>query len=201
MGEVMEWREFKNSKTMADALSFLQDKGWEITKSKFYNHCGEGKCGKNRAGYYTWRGLKKYAETHLVRSDSGESVEAESSRLVEKKIREEIKRLEIKNRRELFAEEVERGKYLPRADIERELCSRGLVLDSGLSHFLRSRAPELIAMVKGEQKYLPELIEYLMVKKDELMDGFARMADFEIELAPLGPPSAGEEDDDERDDD
>jgi hypothetical protein len=188
----MKWQDFESSKSKADALQFLQDSGWEITKSRFYNHCGDGKLTLSRDGVYTWRALKKYAEAYLVRTDTGETVSETGDRLAEKKQRLEIEQLEIKIERAKFEQEVERGNYLPKADIYRELVARAVVLDSGLTHLIRSKSAELIARCKGDQSLLPEVIEDQLEAKDKLMNSFARLGEFEIELPPLADVIEGE---------
>lgn len=180
----MEWRELAATKNKAEVLQFLQQSGWDVKRQRFYNHCSQGKLLLNRDGYYTWRAVKKYAETNLVRSDTGESAEQAETRLAETKLQKEIERLEIRNRRESFQEQVELGLYLLRENVEMELCARAVILDGGLEHMIRSKTAEIVALCNGEQRLVSDCIEFWLERKDELMNNFARMDGFDVEISP-----------------
>lgn len=172
------WKDYRDTKNKADILRFLRANGWEIRRDTFYRHCKTGKLNKNRSGVYTLRGVKKYAETWLVRTDTGKTVNQEGNELLTRKTEKEIERIDTVTQRERFRLDVDRGKYILRSDVESELAGRAIVLDNGLTYLIQSSAAEIIALVGGDQTRSGELVAFLNEKKDLLMNKYATMSEF-----------------------
>ncbi len=179
-----QWKTYAQTKNKADVLRFLEGDGWEIKKQKFYNHCSSGKLTKNRNGFYTKRLVKKYAETWLIRTQSGQTVASESEDLFATKTREEIKKLKVGRKKEELKYDIERGKYILRSDLDAELASRLVVLANSLTHLIQSETPEMIAIVGGDQQKTADLIVFLTDQTDELLNELATMGRFSVHFAP-----------------
>lgn len=176
------WKNFTDTANKANVLRYLQDDGWDVKKQTFYNHCKSGKLSKNRSGLYTNRGVKKYAETWLVRLDTGETVGETEEKLATVKTRAEIRKINTAQEREQFKLEVDQKKYILRSDMEKELVSRAIVLNNGLEHMIQTIAPELITLVGGDMKKLTDAIELFMEKKDEQLNQYANTRTFKVIL-------------------
>ncbi len=180
------WKNYTGSKNKADVLRFLRSDGWEVKKQTFYNHCKSGKLVKNRNGLFTVRVVKKYAETWLVRSVSGLTVAAEEEDLLATKTREEIQRIRIIRQREEFKLGVDRGNYILRSDLEAELAARAVAFDNGLTHMIQSSAPDIVALVRGDQSRTADLVAFLNEAKDRLLNEYATSARFAVIFSEQG---------------
>ena len=176
------WKDFKNTGNRADVLRYLLADGWEVKKQTFYNHCKTGKLTKNRSGVFTRQGVKKYASTWLIRTDTGETVSASEEALAVVKTRAEIKRINTAQKRDQFKLETDQKKYVLRSDMEAELVARAIVLDNGFVHLIQSATPDIVALVKGDQKLVSDLVTFLMEKKDELLNQYANTKTFKVIL-------------------
>ncbi len=172
-GSFPNWKTYTDTKNKAAVLRHLESDGWEVKKQTFYNHCASGKLAKNRNGLFTRRTVKKYAETWLVRSGSGQTVAEEGEDLLAEKTREEILRIRTTREREEFRLGKERGLYMLRSDIYLELAGRAVVLENNLRHLVQSRVPAYIAAVHGRQDRVPDLVDMMDTDIDKLLNEYA----------------------------
>lgn len=178
----INWSEYEETKKKADVLRFLMLSGWDVRRQTFYNHCNDGKLRMNRQGIYSRGMVKKYAEKYLVHSSTGETVDDYEVSLASKKIRKEIKRIGTAEEHERFKLDVAMKKYILKSDVDAELASRVVVLDNGLEYLFQAHLTEMIAIVKGSQQRAPDLLEFLLAKKNEQMNEYANMGDFLVVL-------------------
>jgi len=175
------WENFTPTPTKADVLSYLQETGWEIKKSTFYDqHCAKGKLTKNRAGVYTKRAVKKYAETWLTHGGLGSTVAVDEENLSRQKLVAEISRIKTAEDRDRFKLDVEKKRYIERDRMEQELAARAVVIDQGLEFFFRAKVDEMVALVGGVPDKAPLLLEMCIKEKDKQINQFARMDNFTI---------------------
>ena len=161
---------------------WLQENGWQVSKSTVYNRIGKAKLLPREDGLFHLKDVKKYAKTFLKRRDTGKRLQDEQDDLQRKKARLEVDKLEIEIERAKHKQEVEEGAYIPRDQLEIELASRAAVLDAGIAHFFQSDAGNWINLVGGDQRKLPELISVLMSAKDGFMNQYARAKEFVVEI-------------------
>jgi hypothetical protein len=169
-------------KTRAAVLRYLQSAGWQIEKQTFYNHTKPGHRDFKLAadkGYYAKGRVDKYAREWLVRRDTGLKVDEEDGGLLRIKTEEEIKRIKQDIEIKQFKFDTERRKYLARDLLELEIVGRAGVLDSGFNFLIQSKALELVAMVGGDQKRVPEFISFFQAEWNRMLAGFARLDNIE----------------------
>ena len=183
--------EFTDTKNAASVLRYLHANGWKVEKTQFYQHVKQGKLARNDQGLFTRRAVLKYAKDWVPRDATGKKVGEEQSDLAREKLQEEIERIRIQQRRENFKFDVERGKYLPRADVEQELAGRAVALDAGYNHMVYSRVQEFISVVGGDPAKASMLIELLLTARDDWFNQYASAMDIEVELAENMPPDEG----------
>ena len=162
--------QFQDTKNAAGVLRFLHANGWKVEKTQFYTHVKQGK---------------------LARNDTGKTIGEEQEDLQRVKLSEEIKRIRVQQERDNFKFDVERGKYLPRAEVEQELAGRAVALDAGYNHMVYSRVQEFISVVGGDPSKASLLIECLLTARDDWFNQYAAPMDFEVELAANMPPDEG----------
>lgn len=184
--------QFQDSKNAADVLRFLQTNGWKVEKTQFYQHVKQGKLVRNDQGLFTRRVVLKYAKDWVPRNETGKKLGEEQEDLQRTKLEEEIKRIRVQQERDNFKFDIERGKYLPRADVEQELAGRAVALDAGYNHMVYSQVQEFISIVGGDPSKASLLIECLLAARDDWFNQYASAMDFEVELAANMPPSEEE---------
>lgn len=180
--------EFTDTKNAAAVLRYLHTNGWQVEKTQFYLHVKQGKLARNEQGLFTRRVVLRYAKDWVPRSETGKKVGEEQEDLNRTKLQEEIKRIRVQQERDNFKFDVERGKYLPRADVEQELAGRAVALDAGYNHMVYSRVQEFISVVGGDPAKASQLIECLLAARDDWFNQYAAPMDFEVELAANMPP-------------
>lgn len=177
-----DWSTYVETKNRSAVLRWLQGAGWEVKKSTFHNNCKKGLLALNRAGVYSRRAVRKYAEQYHVHSSVGQTVNDADVSLATEKIRKEIRRIETATTRDQFDLDVKMGKYVLRSDVEVELAARAVVLDNGFEYMFQANLSEIIAIVRGDQQMAPALLEFLKEKKDEQMNIYANMGEFIVAL-------------------
>lgn len=174
--------QFQDTKNGAAVLRFLHNNGWNVEKTQFYQHVKQGKLARNDKGLFTRRAVLKYAKDWVRRSETGKKVGEEQTDLQRIKLEEEIERIRVQQRRDNFKFDVERGKYLLRAEVEQELAGRAVALDAGYNHMVYSRVQEFISVVGGDPGKANLLIECLLTARDDWFNQYASAMDFEIDL-------------------
>lgn len=183
--------EFQDSKNAAVVLRYLHANGWKVEKTQFYQHVKQGKLARNDKGLFTSRSVLRYAKAWVPRSETGKKVGEEQDDLNRVKLQEEIKRIRVQQERDNFKFDIERGRYLPRADVEQELAGRAVALDAGYNHMVYSRVQEFISIVGGDPSKASLLIESLLAARDDWFNKYAAPMDFEVELAANMMPDEG----------
>jgi len=178
--------EYSPSKKKIDVFHYLIKSGWNVSQSTFYKHVKEGKLVPDKDdGLFKKRPVDKYGRTHLPRVETGKKVDEEADDLARRKQRAEIDKLEHFIKREKFKHDVEQGKYILRERIQIEQAGKAAVLYAGLKSKARSRAPEIIAAVKGDQTRTGELITMLIDMIDEGLHKYSSVKEFQV-VFPAG---------------
>ena len=163
-------------------LEQLQAAGYQIGKSKLNKDVSDGKLAKDK-GFFTPARIRKYAEL-LPRVDTGQTDKDYQSSLAQEKAEEEVKKLQIQNRREERKEAEEIGRLVPRVDFERELAARFVVLHSDSTRMAQSRAPEFVHMVGGDPKKSDDLAAALVTALGEMLHQYAGVKKFHVLIQP-----------------
>lgn len=165
-------KKFKNVKAVLD---FLKDEGFKIQKSKIYEDKKEGllRVQKDRSIFGV--DVKLYAATLQK-----EKPDSEPAELTAIKINKESTKLDLQNEKLQFELDRLKGRYMPKADFERELAARGAVLDNGLRRNFATRAQDFIALVGGRLNKTPDIIDFFNKILDEQMNMFATTETFQV---------------------
>ena len=163
---------FKNVKAVLD---FLKLHGFKIQKSKIYEDAREGLLRVQDNKFVFGADAKLYSAT--LKKDE---LNFEPAELTAEKLKKGSLRLDLQNEKLKF--EIDRllGKYMPKADFERELAARGAVLDNGLRRNFAIRAQDFIVLVGGRLSKTPDVIDYFNKILDEQMNAFATTESFQV---------------------
>ena len=94
-----------------------------------------------------------------------------------------------------FKGEVERGRYIPREDVELELAGRAVVLESGIRQAVEMNVLDLVHLVGGDPRKSQEFLERFEAMLDAALNEYAGTAEFEVTFndAEAGDASAARE--------
>ncbi len=162
--------------------AYLRAQGYQVSKSTVANHVKEGLL-RRRKGKFPRKSVERYAEVNLARAESGlVSGEERNVKLQERKLKAEIRLKEEQARKAIMENEILEGKYILRADHERNIAAACGVLESGLKYFFRLKSQEIIDLVGGDQAHAPRLYQYLCEQLDVELNKFARAGEVEVEV-------------------
>ena len=159
---------------------YLNRKGYKVGKSKIYKDRKDGLIRIEADGtvkessvtaYIRKANLENLAEK--AAADQGPSVLAQKAERELEKLGEQIEDLRFKR-------SVAQGEYIPRTDFEMELAARAAVLDAGLRHLVHSSLGDWVAMMEGDPKKIPILLERINDDLDEKFNEFATMDMFHV---------------------
>jgi len=168
------------------ALKYLQDEGWEVAKTKFYDDIKKGLVSLQPDKTLRQQDLTNYARANLKRKAGAESGEAIAKDQGEK-LHEEILKIRAQRENSQFDLAVKQKKFLPKADFAREMAARARVLDTYQAHYFRSNASKLIALVGGDLKKIDSFIEAIDKARKESLSRFATLDQFQVMILEGGP--------------
>ncbi|WP_027185162.1 hypothetical protein [Desulfovibrio inopinatus] len=175
---------------LSQVHEWLQENGWKCSTRTLYKHKREGKLKADKSGVFPLKAVKKYAKDFLKRSESGLRVADEQSDLQREKVSREIKKLEVQTAKERFQLDVLQGKFLPRDDVEAELCGRLIMLETALRNLIRDKGAEWVFMVGGDGMKVQELQRTMHADVDAMFNGLASMREFAVEIVDDDMPPA-----------
>ncbi len=162
------------------AWEWLAANGWKIGKSQFYNHCRDGLIRPEADGTYSLKRLKKYAETHIKRAETGLLKRTEIEKLQERKLVGEVELLEIKKAREQHDLDVRQEKFIPREDVELEIVGRAVALSASLKHMVQMRAGEWISLAGGDHARIALVIDAISREIDARLSDYAKASAYDV---------------------
>jgi hypothetical protein len=167
--------------TRLEAWQYLQDSGWQIGRSQFYQHCKEGRLLRDRSsGKYTQVAVDKYAHLHCRRLETGEKVNNTRSRMADEKAETELEREKVRLERERHDLAVRRSEYVARDEVELMIVGRAVAMLAHLKAMVQMSVPDWIELVEGKQERGRELIDAIHIGIEEHLAVFARDIEFEV---------------------
>lgn len=169
---------------MNAVLEYLRDCGRKVAKSKLYNDVKAGLLLKHKGGFRL-SDVDVYAQSLPLTSapkEDGDRIK----RLTQRRQEATIAKIEQETERIRFKGEVERGKYIPREDVELELASRALVLESGIKQAVEMNVLDLIHLVEGTPNKSQEFLERFEEMLNAALNEYASTAEFEVRIADTG---------------
>ena len=169
-----------NFSDIAAVLKYLQDNGWQETKTSLYRRKKQGKILPVPDGSYTKASVDKYARTFLKQTATGKRLSENTDELQRKKLEQELKNLILKNERDTFNFDKDRGLFIPKEQMDIELATRAGILIAGLKHWVQTRCADWIAAVSGDNKKVGELINIMSNDIDEHINHYASSREYEV---------------------
>lgn len=181
INQAFEWLKASAGKNQPPRYRALFGLARMPAKSTWYQWASEW-CPLTEDRKVTEQGVRQFINQtcfNEYRATSG--LEAEDG-LAKEKAAAELEKLRLHNERAQFQMDVERGKYLPREEVEMMLAERVAVFDSGLKHLAQSEVADWVHLVHGKADHMRDLLEVVLAGFDRLMDEYSR-GEFEVEMS------------------
>ena len=158
-------------KTQLDAVKFLQDQGFKLSKSKFGRDVNDRKVATNAEGQFEDGALLAYAAAHLTPAAQAENRALSDANVNRLAADADLKRITAERAR--MKMEKEQGLLMPRAQYEEDLAARAMFFKSEVDSFGFRKAGEIIALVNGDESKLPDLLKWWAAQTADWMDAWA----------------------------
>ena len=169
--------------TKLDAWRFLRADGWNISRSRFYDHCRDGLLRPDPAtGQYKLSAVERYAKLHVRLEATGAKVNEKLDKMQEEKLETELAREKVRLEREIHDLKIKQKKFVPAAEFELAIVARAVAFMAHLNHAVQSNVPDWIDLVEGDQNRSAELVQAVSGVIEQRMSDFAAEAEFEIFL-------------------
>jgi len=166
-------------KTQIDATTFLRDSGFKVSKSQFNRDVAAGKVAKNADGFFEEAELMGYAAVNLSPLEQlGNRALAEASI---DRVSADAKLKSYSAERARLKLEKEQGLLVSRADHEEDLASRAVFFRREIENFGRRKAAEILAVVHGDEAYLPDFLAWWEGATEDWMDAWAADREFTVQ--------------------
>lgn len=178
--------EAERAYTAKEALEYLRAQGWKCGKSKLYDDTAAGVIGRGKDGRYTRRALDDYGPR--CGPLTGESREEGDRRLAREKQEHEVRKLAAEADRRQLQLGRERGELISRADAERALAARALLLRGDVEGWAHEVPLTIVDRFGLAAEALPELRSLLLAAAKEWLGRYAEDKEFAQMLPAGGEP-------------
>lgn len=163
-------------KTQLDAVDFLRDRGFKVSKSMFGRDLKAGKISRDAQGHFEESSLLAYgvalkeplavAEDKVMSSAAVGRIEADTDLKRYHALRQKLKL------------EKEMGLLMPKADHERDLAARALFFKREVENFIHLHGPGIIHLLGGDENRLPDLVAYWENATADWMNAWSEEREF-----------------------
>ncbi len=168
-------------KSKAAVLRWLEENGWQISKTQFYDHCRDGML-RARKGVYSLKAVQKYASLHVKKAETGVKENTRLDKMFEEEKELDIQIKRIKKDKEQHGLDVLGKKYIPREEFELAIAGRAVAFMAHLNHMVQQKVPDWIDLVAGDQDHAAELVDAISVTIGERMSDFSADAEIDVIL-------------------
>ena len=174
-------------KTQLNAVDFLRDSGFKISKSQFNRVVAARNVSKAETGFEEGA-LLAYAAANLTPLTQHENKALSNATVDRISADTELKRYTAERTR--LKLEKEMGMLMPRTEHEEALSARALFFKSEIESFGYRKAGEIIALVDGDDSKLEALLEWWNRETADWMDAWDSDREFTYgEEDPESTPS------------
>lgn len=156
----------------------LNSEGYKIGKSAVYDHAKAGKLRPNAGGDYTEKEIRAYVELAGLKKKAADE---KPSDLQARKAEAEVSRLESQAAMFRHKREVAEGKYIERAQHERDLADRARILKASLTNFFRTHVDDIISLAGGDEAAAPRVLSFCEDRLETWLDAYARAGEITME--------------------
>ena len=162
------------------AIRFLQNLGYKIQKSKFYNDEKAGLVKVNPDGSVSESEVRAYAERFLKKVKSNGKDDGKLDQFYRDKAEAELKSVQMKNTQLEFEIEKQKGLWLKREEVETEFAINMAAIDACLKGIIEDSATDIIFATGGDPKKKHVFIEILNSRIDEMFNELSEIEGLEL---------------------
>jgi hypothetical protein len=183
-------------KTQLDAVAFLRDRGFKVSKSALSRDLKADKISTDVNGHFEESSLLAYA---LALKEPVATVENRAlSSATTEKISADAELKSVQAARYKLKLEKELGLLMPRAEHERDLAARALFFKKEVENFIHLYGPGIIHLVGGDENRMPDLAAFWEEKTADWMHAWSEEQEFVVDDedmdADADQPGEGESD-------
>ena len=162
--------------TKAKVLVYLDAEGWDVKRSKLYKDLQH--VPKTKGGYLK-ADVDMYAKLRLVRAD-GPVVEMDSAEKTKQEIRvttARAEKFELEN-------EIFKGKFILRSEVEQLHASKAHHLKTGLEGFFQSQAAMMVEVCGGDPDKVADLREFCLAEFAKHLNEYSKSCRYSVPVVP-----------------
>lgn len=169
-------------KTQLDAVAFLKDRGFKVSKSALNRDLKAGKISTDINGHFEENSLLAYA---LALKEPTATVENKAlSTATTERLSADAELKKYQAERVKLKLEKEHGLLMPKAEYERNLAARALFFKKEVENFIHLYGPGIIHLVGGDENRLPDLFAHWEKVTAEWMNAWAQEREFVVDDEP-----------------
>lgn len=166
-------------KTQLDAVSYLKDAGYKVSKSQFNRDVKARKMPTNADGHFEESALLGYAAACLT--PTGQAANSALSSATTEKLTAAAEKDKWQAARQKLKYEKEQGLLMPRSEHERDLAARALFFKREVEGFMHLHGGAIIHLTGGDEAKLPDLIHYWEKETADWLNTWSAEREFIIE--------------------
>lgn len=171
-------------KTQLDAVAYLTDAGYKISKSQFNRAVRARKVPVNADGHFEAPALLAYAGANLA--PRGQLADAALADATAGRLSADAQLKTFQAERQKLKLQKEQGLLMPRADHERDLAARALFFKAEVRNFIHLHGAAIIALTGGDEARLRDLVEFWADKTALWMDAWSGEREYLLPEDPEG---------------
>lgn len=165
-------------KTQLDAVAFLKDRGFKVSKSALNRDLKAGKISTDINGHFEESSLLAYALALKEPTATAENKALSSATTFRLSADAELKKYQAE--RQKLKLEKEQGLLMPKTESERNLAARALFFKNEVRNFIHLHGAAIIHLSGGEEGRLPALVRFWEEKTAVWMDTWSREREFAV---------------------
>ena len=166
-------------KTQLDAVAFLRDRGYKVSKSALNRDLKAGRISTDTNGHFEENSLLAYAVALKAPTATVEHKALTSATTDRLSADAELKKYQ--SERLKLKLEKEQGKLMPKSEYERNLAARALFFKSEVRNFIHLHGAAMIHLTGGDEGRLPALVRYWEEKTAIWMDTWSQDREFVVD--------------------
>jgi len=167
-------------------MAHLKSTGWKVSQASVYQHANDGKIRPGKDGLYHAKDVKRYARAFLKLIDPGKPVNIDLENYQEGRTNAEVGKMEAQGQLWKLKTLIESGAYIPRSDYESRLVDRAIIFKSDIENFCQGKAGDIVQICRGNDRRIPELMEYLTDRFINWMDMIVKPKEILITIKSSG---------------
>ena len=155
--------------TVPDVADYLNQNDYQIARRTLHDHIKRGWLQRDEKGNFKKSAVDEYAKTYIAERKS----RPRKSDTYDEKTQAEIKKIQAQAENWALRTRILNGEYIERVKYELDLAARLVVFRSDMMNFHRAKALDMVRMVDGDDKKIPDLVDFMTDNLELWLDRYA----------------------------